>query len=60
MSVGADAIILSLLPSLFFAFGVQFLNRGLAYADSRTGTMLDIATTATIYWLLAPFYIESS
>jgi drug/metabolite transporter (DMT)-like permease len=59
VSVGADGILLSLLPALFFALGIQCLNRGLAYADSRTGTLIDIATTAVVYWLLAPFYLKT-
>lgn len=60
MSVGSDAIVLALLPALFFALGIQCLNRGLAYADSRTGTLIDISTTAVIYWLMAPFYLDAS
>ena len=59
MTVGFDGIALSLLPALFFALGVQCLNRGLAFADSRTGTVIDIVTTTTIYWLLAPFFLET-
>lgn len=43
---------------MFFALGIQFLNLGLRYADSQTGTLIDIGATAAFYWLLSPFFIE--
>lgn len=52
-------VVLSLAAAGFFALGVQFLNLGLPYADSRTGTLIDIGSTAIFYWLLSPTFLKA-
>lgn len=50
-------VALSLVAGLLFAFGTQFIGLGLRHTDPQTGTLLDIGTSALIYWLLVPFFI---
>ena len=52
------AVAQSLAASFLFAMGIQFLNLGLRHGDSRTGTLIDIGTTAVFYWLLSPFFLQ--
>ena len=52
------AVAQSLAASLLFAVGIQCLNLGLRHGDSRTGTLIDIGTTALFYWLLSPLYLQ--
>ena len=59
MNVDGLAIAQSLGAAIFFAIGIQFLNLGLRHGDSRTGTLIDIGTTAVFYWLLSPFFLET-
>ncbi len=58
MIVDGLALAQSLAASVFFAVGIQFLNLGLRHGDSRTGTLIDIGTTAVFYWLLSPIFLE--
>ncbi len=51
---------LGLTTAVFFAFGVQLMRIGLRYTDSLTATMVSIATSAALYWLFAPFFVEAS
>ncbi|MBT4046064.1 MAG: EamA family transporter [Rhodospirillaceae bacterium] len=58
MSAQSLAVAQSLGAAVFFALGIQFLSLGLRHGDARTGTLIDIGTTALFYWLLSPFYLE--
>ncbi|MBT4486072.1 MAG: EamA family transporter [Rhodospirillaceae bacterium] len=59
MDVAWLAVAQSLGASLFFALGIQFLSLGLRHGDARTGTLIDIATTAAFYWLLSPLFLKT-
>lgn len=50
-------VALSLAAGVLFAFGTQFIGVGLRHTDPQSGTLLDIGTSALIYWLLVPFFI---
>jgi len=52
-------VVLSLTAAFFFAAGIQALNQGLRYADSRVGTLIDIATATVFFWLLSPLYLKT-
>lgn len=56
---GNFSVSLALVAALLFAFGNQFARLGLRYADSRTATMCQILVGTTLYWIAAPFYLES-
>lgn len=54
------------LPTLFalgsaflFALSNHFTNIGLEGTDARSGTLVAIAASAIVYWLLTPFFLES-
>lgn len=53
-------VLLSLLAAVFFAIGVQVITIALRHLDARTGTMIDIVSAAVLFWLLAPFFLESA
>lgn len=50
----------ALATAFMFALGGQFQNIGLQSVDARTGTMLSIASSAGVYWVLAPFMLDLS
>jgi len=50
--------IFGLIAGMLFATGAQMQNLGLAYMDSRGGTMITICVSALALWLLAPFYMK--
>ncbi len=52
-------VALSLASAFLFALGMQVQNLGLGHADPRSGTLVNIATTCLMYWLVAPFFVES-
>lgn len=58
MSTEWPAVAQSLAASFLFAMGIHFLHLGLRHSDSRTGTLIDIGTTAAFYWLLSPFFLQ--
>jgi hypothetical protein len=50
--------LLALASAFLFALSIQVQNLGLGHADSRSGALVNIGTTALVYWLFAPFFIE--
>jgi drug/metabolite transporter (DMT)-like permease len=53
------AALLALLSAFLFALGVQLTRQGVVHTDSPTGTMIQIGTATVLYWLAAPFALES-
>lgn len=49
----------ALASAFLFALSNHFSNLGLAQSDARTGTIVSIAASAVVYWIFAPFFIES-
>jgi drug/metabolite transporter, DME family len=47
-----------LVSALLFALSNHFSHMGLERSDARTGTIVSIATSAVVYWLFAPFFLE--
>jgi uncharacterized membrane protein len=43
---------------LLFALSNHFSHMGLERSDARSGTLISIATSAAVYWLFAPFFLE--
>ena len=50
--------LLALLAASLFAVSVQFTNLGLKHAEPMAGATIHITTTAVIYWLMAPIYLD--
>jgi drug/metabolite transporter, DME family len=48
-----------LASAFLFALSNHFTNMGLERSDARSGTLVSIATSAIVYWLFAPFFLES-
>jgi uncharacterized membrane protein len=53
------AVVFALASAFLFALTNHFQSLGLEGSDARTGSIINIATGAAFYWLLAPFYLES-
>ena len=53
------AVLFALASAFLFALTNHFQSIGLEKSDARTGSIINIATGAVFYWLLAPFYLES-
>ncbi|WP_072387484.1 DMT family transporter [Hyphomicrobium sp. CS1BSMeth3] len=53
------AIVYALASAFLFALTNHFQSLGLMGSDARTGSLINIATGAVFYWLLAPFVAES-
>ena len=49
----------SLASAFLFALSNHFTHVGLERSDARSGTLVSIATSAVVYWLFAPFFLES-
>lgn len=49
----------ALCSAFLFSLSNHFTNIGLEGTDARTGTLIAIAASALIYWLLSPFFVES-
>src|SRR5215831_20158403 len=49
-----------LASAFLFALSNHFSNMGLQRSDARSGTLVSIATSAGVYWLLAPCFVKSS
>ena len=49
----------ALCSAFLFALSNHFTNIGLEGTDARSGTLVSIAASAIVYWLLAPFFVES-
>jgi uncharacterized membrane protein len=53
------AILFALASAFLFALTNHFQSLGLEGSDARTGSLINIATGAAFYWLLAPLFLES-
>lgn len=53
------AIVFALASAFLFALTNHFQSLGLEGSDARTGSLINIATGAVFYWLLAPLFLES-
>ncbi|MDX2154890.1 MAG: DMT family transporter [Hyphomicrobiaceae bacterium] len=53
------APVYALCSAFLFALSNHLINLGLEGSDARTGTLVSIAASAAVYWLLAPFFVES-
>jgi drug/metabolite transporter, DME family len=51
-------ILLSLTAAFLFALGAQFQNIGLAHIDSRGGAAITITTSAMLFILAAPVFLD--
>jgi drug/metabolite transporter, DME family len=47
-----------LASALLFALSNHFSHMGLERSDARSGTLISIATSAAVYWLFAPLFLE--
>jgi len=52
--------LLALTSAFLFALSIQVQSLGLDLVDSRSGALINIGATTTMYWLLSPFFIDSS
>tara|TARA_R110002167_G_scaffold211735_1_gene416323 strand:- start:186 stop:1073 length:888 start_codon:yes stop_codon:yes gene_type:complete len=52
--------LLALCSAVLFALSIQLSNLGLRDIDSTTGVLIQISMTTTMYWLLAPWFVESA
>jgi uncharacterized membrane protein len=48
-----------LASAFLFALSNHFTHMGLERSDTRSGTLVSIATSAIAYWLFAPFFLKS-
>ena len=53
-------VLFSLLAAFLFAVGAQFQNIGLDHMDSRSGAAITITTSAALFILAAPIFLEPS
>ena len=49
----------ALCSAFLFALSNHFTNIGLEGTDARSGTIVSIAASAIVYWLLTPLFVES-
>jgi uncharacterized membrane protein len=49
----------ALCSAFLFALSNHFTNIGLEGTDARSGTIVSIAASAAVYWLLAPLFVQS-
>jgi uncharacterized membrane protein len=49
----------ALCSAFLFALSNHFTHFGLEGTDARSGTLVSIAASAAIYWLLSPVFVES-
>ena len=54
------SVLLALTSALLFALSIQVQNLGLEFVDFRSGTLVNIGTTALIYWIISPIFIDRS
>jgi drug/metabolite transporter (DMT)-like permease len=52
--------LLALTSAVLFALSIQVQSLGLDLVDFRSGALINISATTLMYWLLSPFFIESS
>lgn len=58
MSETLFPILLSLTAAFLFALGAQFQNIGLTHIDSRVGAAITISTSAMLFILAAPIFLD--
>jgi drug/metabolite transporter (DMT)-like permease len=58
MDTNIIAAILALAAAFFFGLAKQIQNLGLAYSHPRDGTLIAIASTTLLFWLLSPLYLQ--
>tara|TARA_B100000519_G_C14166904_1_gene401998 strand:- start:20 stop:892 length:873 start_codon:yes stop_codon:yes gene_type:complete len=51
-------VLLSPLSAFLFALGAQFQSLGLVHMDSRSGAAITISTSAMLYLLVSPFFLN--
>ncbi|HER25630.1 MAG TPA: EamA family transporter, partial [Rhodospirillales bacterium] len=51
---------LAVTSAFLFALSIQVQNLGLKHAEPRPGVIVNIGTTAIVFWIIAPFYVEAS
>ncbi|HRD74452.1 MAG TPA: EamA family transporter [Hyphomicrobiaceae bacterium] len=51
-------VLFALISAFLFALTNHFQSIGLKGADVRSGSLVNIATGAAMYWLAAPFFLE--
>ena len=51
-------VLLSLFSAFLFALGAQFQSLGLVHMDSRSGAAITISTSAMLYLLVSPFFLN--
>lgn len=54
----STAVVFALISAFLFALTNHLQNLGLRGSDARSGSLVNIAAGAVMYWLLAPFYLE--
>lgn len=52
--------LLALTSAFLFALSIQVQSLGLDLVDFRSGALINIGATALMYWVLSPWFIESS
>ena len=52
-------VLLALTAACLFALGQHFARIALRYTDSQTAALFHIGTSALLFWLLSPLYLES-
>jgi len=55
----AEPVFCSLMSALLFALSIQVQNLGLADGEPRSGALVAIASSAALFWFLAPWFVES-
>jgi drug/metabolite transporter, DME family len=58
LSTTMAPVVLSLVAAFLFALGAQFQNVGLAHMDSRSGAAITIGTSAMLFILAAPIFLD--
>jgi len=53
------AATLALVSAFFFGLAKQIQNLGLGYTNPRDGTLIAIASTTLLFWLLSPLYLQA-
>ncbi len=52
--------VLAITSAFLFALSIQVQNLGLGHAEPRPGVIVNIGTTALVFWIFAPFVVETS
>jgi drug/metabolite transporter (DMT)-like permease len=58
LDVQSTAVVFALVSAFLFALTNHLQSLGLRGSDARSGSLVNIAAGAVMYWLLAPFYLE--